>query len=176
MAGSMAEPAGAVKRGGKRRPAVSAEPQLADRLALRQLVEDYARGCDRRESLAVAGLFTEDGRLVQHREGAEADPPASDTRGRAAIAELIEGLGRFEVTTHFLGQQSLTFDGDTAQGETYCLAHHLYRRDGERRNRVMSIRYLDRYRREGPGWRFTERRLAVDWVEDRPLRPDRDQR
>ena len=155
---------------------MSAEAQFLDRLALRQLVEDYARGCDRRQPVAVAGLFTEDGRLIRHREGAEAEPPASDTRGRAAIAELIDGLARYEVTTHFLGQQSLTLDGDTAQGETYCLAHHVYGREGERRNRVMSIRYLDRYRREEPGWRFAERRLAVDWVEDRPLRPNRDQR
>lgn len=35
---------------------------------------------------------------------------------------------------------------------------------------VMHIRYDDRYRRVGGGWRIAERRLHVLWDEDHPLR------
>ena len=33
----------------------------------------------------------------------------------------------------------------------------------------MSIRYLDRYLRVDGIWKFEERRLAVDWTDDRPI-------
>ena|ERR1700681_308297 len=140
--------------------------EITDRLALRQLVEDYAHGCDRRETGAVARLFTEDGRLAKI---GVAGQPTTETRGRAAIEVLLDGLRRYDATTHFLGQQSVIVDKDTARGETYCLAHHIYRNDGDWYNRVMGIRYLDTYRRQDARWRFEDRRLVVDWIEYRPM-------
>ena len=80
-------------------------------------------------------------------------------------------LSRYEVTTHFLGQQSVSFDPDDpdrATGETYCLAHHLHVVGEARVNDVMSIRYQDEYVREAGRWRFATRTLFVDWTERRP--------
>jgi hypothetical protein len=148
------------------------ELRLADRLALRALVESYARGVDRRDLDGVAALFTPDGVLASHRGDPAVVPELSSRHGRAEIVAALQMLHRYEVTSHLLGQQTLWFDdadADHARGETYCLAHHLWERDGERVNRVMSIRYQDRYAREGGEWRFAERRLAIDWQEDRPI-------
>jgi hypothetical protein len=33
---------------------------------------------------------------------------------------------------------------------------------------VMSIRYLDRFVRTDAGWRFSQRRLLIDWTDTRP--------
>jgi hypothetical protein len=125
----------------------------------------YARGCDRRDFEGVASLFAEDGRLVLVDRDIVLE-------GRAAIAERLEVLKRWRVTTHFVGNYLSEVDGDEGTGETYCLAHHLY----DDRIYVMSIRYLDRYTRTVEGWRFAERALHVDWSEDRPFSPPDDRR
>jgi uncharacterized protein (TIGR02246 family) len=141
--------------------------ELLDRLALRQVVEAYARGADRRDGAGMAALFTDNGRLASYDGEPGAAPPLFDRRGREAIGKAMAGLNRYEVTTHLLGQQSVTIDGDRATGETYCLAHHISERDGRKENRVMSIRYQDVFVRLDGHWLMEERVLAVDWIETR---------
>lgn len=137
-----------------------------DRLVLRQLVEAYASGCDRRDFDAVTGLFTEAGRLAIYRHDGEL---TREGIGRQALRPMLAGLARYDATTHFLGQQSTTIDMNRATGETYCLAHHVYRRGQRRWNRVMSIRYWDTYCRSDSRWFFEDRSLFVDWIEYRPM-------
>lgn len=143
--------------------------RLGDRLALRELVEAYARGVDRLDIDAVVALFTPDGTLeITHRDGAA---PAALREGREAIAAALEGLRRYGVTAHHLAQQSLWFDADDpdrASGETYCTAHHVRVVDGTAIDRIMSIRYLDTYER-ADGWQIAHRRLVVDLVDEHPI-------
>jgi hypothetical protein len=75
------------------------------------------------------------------------------------------------VTTHFNGQSTVTLNGDRATGESYCLAHHLYTEDGERKLMVASLRYLDTFAKVDGTWLFAERRLYVDWTETRLSHP-----
>ena len=140
----------------------------SDRLDLRSLVDRYAVGADRRDAATVAALFEEDGRLLVHRNG-EGSPATSEVIGRTALEAAIASLVRWTSTTHLVGQQVVEVDGDEATGVTYCLAHHLGDRGDPSRNRVDSIRYLDRYRRHPGGWRFVERRLCFDWTEIRTV-------
>jgi len=126
---------------------------------------------DRREPDAVAALFCEDGVLAIYEGDPDVVAPDRVRTGRAEIATALAGMSRYEVTTHFLGQQMVDVDGDAATGETYCMAHHISEVDGARRDKVMAIRYLDRYRRVGGEWKIEERRLAVDWTDDRELPP-----
>jgi len=145
-----------------------ASVRAADRLALRELVETYARGADRREAELVASLFGATGVLSRADAPGE---PGWTRNGAAEIEGPMRRLSRYEVTTHFLGQQSVSFDADDpdrATGETYCLAHHLHVVDEARVNDVMSIRYQDEYVREAGRWRFATRTLVVDWTERRP--------
>ena len=142
---------------------------LVAREALRRVVERYAQGVDRRDPHAVAALFTEDGALEIYDGDPDTIEPQRVRRGREEIATALERLDRYEVTTHFLGQQSVDLDGDRARGETYCLAHHLYTADGVRRDHVLSIRYLDDFRREDSEWLIARRRLAIDWSDERTV-------
>jgi uncharacterized protein (TIGR02246 family) len=145
------------------------EPNTADRLALRDLVDAYARHVDRRDAEAVAALFTVDGRLVSRLHDAGTDNPIV-RRGRDEIAQaLVAGLERYVATTHIVGGQVVTMEGDGASGHTVCLAHHVYENDGSRRLLVMAVRYTDRYARQEGGWGFAERQLHLDWKEDRAL-------
>lgn len=147
---------------------------LLDRAALRRLVEAYASGVDRREAHAVAALFVETGRLAIYEGDPSQVEPVRVRNGPEEIASALAGLTRYAVTTHFLGQQSVDFDGDGAHatGETYCVAHHITETGEGRLDRVLSIRYLDRYVRVDAEWRIEERRLAIDWADEREMSGD----
>jgi hypothetical protein len=72
---------------------------------------------------------------------------------------------------HFLGQTTiLTLTRDRGTGETYCMPHHLTI-DGESRRRLMiaALRYMDTFVKMDGTWLFAERKLYVDWLEERAL-------
>jgi hypothetical protein len=147
-----------------------ADQVVADKVALRDLVDSYAHHVDRRDAQAGASLFAAGGRLVSHLDGAGGAGPIV-RQGRDEIAGALAFLDRYVATTHVVGGQTVTFgtDRDRATGETVCLAHHVYERDGERRMLVMAVRYADVYAREPGGWAFAERQLTLDWREDRVM-------
>lgn len=145
---------------------------LFDRLELRDLVDRYATTVDRGRPDETATLFTEDGQLRIFERGKP--DPVRERVGRRAIADAMKGLGRYDVTLHVIGNHTAVIDGDTATGETYCLAHHVRDVEGPDDTTVpydyvMHIRYLDRYRRTGEGWRIELRELQVELTEDRPV-------
>jgi uncharacterized protein (TIGR02246 family) len=141
---------------------------LADRLAIRQLVDDYARAVDVPDGEAAAALFVPDGELRIFERG---NPePVRGRDGREDIATAMSGLSRYDTTLHFVGNHYSTIDGDTATGETYCLAHHIREVEGQgTMDYVMAIRYLDAYRRTDEGWRIERRHLQLEFTEDRPV-------
>ena len=139
----------------------------ADRLAIRALVDAWARHADRREPERQAALFTEDGRVTVYMGEPETTEAVQVLTGRAELAAAFEALGTYEATTHFNGQHTVTLDGDRATGETYCLAYHLWTSDGQRTLMIMSIRYLDAFVRRDGQWLFAERQLITDWTDRR---------
>ena len=144
--------------------------ELADRLAIRELVDAYARCADRRDADGQKSLFTEDTRFVVYMDG-DGSEPTQELTGREALTPVFENLNTYSATTHFNGQSTIALDGDGATGESYCLAHHLYTDAGERKLMVASLRYHDTFVKLEGAWRFAERKLYVDWTETRPSRP-----
>lgn len=63
---------------------------------------------------------------------------------------------------HFVGNQTVNIDGDSAAGETYCFAIHWYTECEKRQQYTMYIRYQDEYRRENGDWYFSQRAIEVD--------------
>jgi hypothetical protein len=49
------------------------------------------------------------------------------------------------------------------------MAHHVTISGGKRRLMVAAIRYLDTFVKTDGAWRFAERLLYVDWIDERPL-------
>ncbi len=142
--------------------------EAADRLAIRGLVDAYAFCADTRDAEGQKALFTEDTRFVVYMAG-EGSDATDDLRGRESLTPVFDNLNTYDVTMHFNGQSTVALDGDRAAGEAYCLAHHVYSDDGERKLMIAAIRYEDTYVRTGETWRFAERRLYVRWTETRTL-------
>ena len=143
--------------------------EAADRLAIRELVEAYAHCADRRDANGQMSLFTEDSHFVVYMN-AKDPTPSMELRSREALAPVFADLNKYDATTHFLGQSTIfTLTGERATGEAYCLAHHVTVDGGKRRLMLASLRYLDTYVKIDGAWLFAERRLYVDWLEERAL-------
>jgi ketosteroid isomerase-like protein len=144
--------------------------EQADRLAIRELVDAYAHCADRRDADGQKSLFTEDTHFVVYMDG-QGSEPTQMLDGREALTPVFDDLNRYQATMHFNGQSTITLDGDRATGESYCIAHHLFTEDGERKLMVAWLRYRDTFVKVDSTWLFAERNLYVDWTETRPSRP-----
>jgi ketosteroid isomerase-like protein len=141
----------------------------ADRLAIRELVEAYARCADRRDAKGQMALFTEDTHFVVYLDAR--DPtPSQELHSRESLAPVFDDLNKYAATMHFVGQSTiLTLTSDRGTGEAYTLAHHLTIDGGKRRLMIAALRYSDIFVKNGGAWLFAERRLYVDWLEERTL-------
>jgi len=143
--------------------------EVADRLAIRELVDAYAHCADRRDVQRQKSLFTEDTHFVVHMDGPGSEP-AQVLDGREALTPIFENLKTYKATMHFNGQSTVALDGDRATGESYCMAHHLSVDEAGRRSlMVAAIRYLDTFTRIDQDWYFAERKLILEWSETRSL-------
>lgn len=142
--------------------------EAADRLALRELFDAYAHCADRRDAEGQQALFTDATTFAVHMDG-EGSEPTYVLHGRAALAPVFEDLNRYETTTHFNGQSTVTIDGDRAAGESYTIAHHVFTEDGNRKLMIASLRYLDTFAKIDGRWYFAARTLILDWSETRAM-------
>src|SRR5205085_1755055 len=119
---------------------------------------------------AVPGSDDENTHFVVYMER-PASEPTQVLDGREALTPVFDDLNRYEATMHFNGQSTVILKGDRATGESYCIAHHLFTEDGERKLMVAWIRYRDAFVKADDGWLFAERNLYVDWTETRRSHP-----
>jgi hypothetical protein len=140
-----------------------------DRLAIRELVEAYAHCADRRDAKGQMSLFAADAHFVVYMN-AKDPTPSQEFHSREALAPVFAELNKYDATTHFVGQSTIfTLSDNRGSGETYCLAHHVTV-DGEKRSlMIASLRYLDTFVKIDSAWLFAERRLYVDWIDERVL-------
>jgi SnoaL-like domain len=141
--------------------------ELADRLAIRELVDAYAQCADRRDAHGQKSLFTEDTHFVVYMDG-QGSEASQVLDGREALTPVFDDLNRYQATMHFNGQSTITLDDDRATGESYCIAHHLFTDNGDRKLMVAWLRYGDTFVKVDGAWLFAERNLYVDWTETRP--------
>ena len=143
--------------------------ETADRLAIRELVEAYAHCADRRDARGQMALFTVDTHFVVYMD-AKDRTPSQELHSREALAPVFDDLNKYAATMHFVGQSTiLTLTGDRATGEAYTLAHHLTVEGGKRRLMIAALRYDDTFVKNDGAWLFAERKLYVDWIEERVL-------
>jgi ketosteroid isomerase-like protein len=144
--------------------------EQGDRLAIRELIDAYAHCADRRDAEGQKALFTDDTHFVVYMDG-QGSEPSYAFDGREALSPVFEDLNRYQATMHFNGQSTITLGLNEATGESYCIAHHLFTEDGERKLMVAWLRYEDAFIKLAGNWYFSERKLYLDWAETRPSQP-----
>src|ERR1700729_631071 len=107
--------------------------ETADRLAIRELVEAYARCADRRDAQGQMSLFTVDTHFVVYMN-AKDSTPSQELHSREDLAPVFADLKKYDATMHFVGQSTIfTLTDDRATGKAYCIAHHLTLKSEKRR-------------------------------------------
>jgi SnoaL-like domain len=125
---------------------------LEAREEIRQLVSRYALALDSRDIATLAGLFVEDVRTADGRQG------------RAALTDWFDAQMRpFTTTFHLIGNHVIDLvDDDHAEGVVYCRPEHEV---GDLWI-VMPLQYWDRYERRDGHWFFRSRSVHVFYAAD----------
>ena len=142
--------------------------EAADRLAIRELFDAYAHCADTRDAEGQKALFADDTRFAVFMDGPGTDP-SYVLEGREALSPVFDDLNRYDVTMHFNGQSTVILNGDTATGDSYTIAHHVFTEDGVRKMMVAWLRYLDTFTKVAGTWYIAERQIILQWSETRPL-------
>ena len=141
--------------------------QAADIRAIRNLVDQYAYCADTRDAQGQIALFTEDTRFIVFMD-AKASEPTQVINKRADLFPVFDNLNTYRATMHFNGQSTvLELNDDKATGITYCIAHHQTINDGVQKLMIANIKYHDSFVKQDGKWLFAERKLMVDWIENR---------
>ena len=141
--------------------------QAADIQAIRNLVDQYAYCADTRDAQGQMALFTEDTRFIVFMD-AKAPEPTQVINKRADLFPVFDNLNTYRATMHFNGQSTvLELNDDTATGITYCIAHHQTINDGVQKLMIANIKYHDSFVKQNGKWLFAERKLMVNWIENR---------
>jgi uncharacterized protein (TIGR02246 family) len=133
--------------------------ELVEKAAIRELMTRYARSNDRRDFDSMTSTVTADAYASYgdwERQGVE------NIVGRLAY-------NRPHRATHFLGDQDIRIDGDSAAVETYAIAYS--RVEGTESMRMSGLRYQDKMVRQDGQWLVRHRVLLTDWRALVPLDP-----
>jgi len=145
-------------------PIDAAIRDLLDRAAIHDVLLRYARGVDRKDLDLVAACFTPDAAY----EGALAHGTIAE-----ALARLRDSMARYDSTMHFIGNQLIEIDGETANSETYAVAYHRLAEAGVAKLFTVGVRYLDELARNSDGWRIRRRAVKMEWQRIEALAPSR---
>lgn len=136
--------------------------EMADREAIRDCMYRYSRGIDRSDPEMLRSAYW---------------PGAMDYHSGFAgtVEEFIEWamprLAEMTDAVHMIGNILIRLDGDTAKVESYFWSVSI--NPGEERRQVMvSGRYLDRFEKRSDEWRIAERWVVHDWFEEGPVNRD----
>lgn len=133
----------------------------SDRICIRDIAYLYATAVDRRDYELFESIVTENGKIYG---------PGFCLEGLDQIKNGIKaGIERYKITFHAVHNHVVTVEGDSGEGEIYCVASHIYESESGDRKLDWGIRYQDKYLRTAAGWRLQNRELILDWTQDLAL-------
>jgi SnoaL-like domain len=140
--------------------------QMQDRIAIRELIDEYTYCADTRNIEGHMALFTEDTQFEVYMDE-KIPEPTQVVRGNKNLFPVFNDLNQYDSTMHLNAQCTIKMDGDRATATTYCRAYHLKLLDGAQKLMVAGIRYYDTIVKQNSQWLFAQRKLKVCWIENR---------
>lgn len=131
-----------------------------DHVSIQRLMYRYARCADTRDYAGFASVFCED---------AVFDFMGNEVTPYGAIEQMMHALDKYTATLHQVQNVFYEVDGDSAEGETYCIASHLFDDEDGTSKIDMGIVYRDRLRRGAEGWRIARRVFDLLWTQTTPV-------
>ena len=132
---------------------------LLARAEITDVIKRLARGTDRLDEAQMASCY--------HPDGFD-DHNSFRGSGTDFAKWVCEVLPHFEATHHFIADPYIRLDGEVAQVDTYCEAHHV----GAGSDMILGLRYVDRFEKRDGRWLIAERVCAFDWTYTVPFDPE----
>ena len=150
------------------------EAGVADKLAIRDALQRYCRGLDRRDLEMALSAFHDD---AQVRHGLFAGSGHDWVRfvlskpivDRIGIGDEDPALDVVESQQHHLTNQLIELQGLLAYSETYYVEYTMCLRGGERYLTSAGGRYVERYECRDGAWKIIERDAVRDWDSVSPI-------
>ena len=150
----------------------------ADRDAIFELTARYARGLDTHDFDVVASCFAPN-IIVSYQHPKPGVDIVCGPGVEKAIERLRGILGNMNRSTHFVGNKSLSIEGDVGQMELYSTSHMIFtnlnpsgaaQAPGTKSLRTRGLLYRNKAVRQPDGqWLFTEILHGVLWEILQPL-------
>ncbi len=139
--------------------------ELADRVAIQDVIARVAIALDRRDPEMLGSCFTRD--AVFEYVG------VSKSTGAENIKWAAKRMERYSSSQHTLTTQRIQMRGDEADAETYAVNYFFAKQDGEEREvMVNGGRYSDLLVRSGGRWQIQRRTLTLMWQRGKSLQYD----
>ena len=137
--------------------------EIADRMALKDLVDTFSNLADTKEIDKQVQLFTEDAEVTSY----QGDKQTSHLKGRKELAERFRAfLDQFTTVYHINGQQTVKIDGDKATGIAYAQVVLVSEKNGKRTMLTQGVRYSDEYERQDGKWLISKRISHFEWSKE----------
>jgi hypothetical protein len=139
---------------------------LADRAALKELVDRVSILADNKEFDRQVLLFTENAISETFANGKS----ILKLQGRKAMAEAFGVfLKDFDTIYHFNGQQVVTVNGNMAAGTVYCTVTLIGNEQGKKVKTTIGAVYRDDYVREDDQWLIAGRIGNFAWQDKQEI-------
>lgn len=133
--------------------------QVEAQQALHQLNAKFSRALDRMDRALLVSLLSDDAQIDC---GAHKGPAA------AFVTAVTSADPALERSFHSISNEYFQVDGDQAVGEVYVINISTIVEAGQKLDRLIGGRYLDRYQRTHGQWQVTQRVFVHDWNMTRP--------
>ena len=138
--------------------------QVADRLAIQDVLHLHCRGLDRLDKSAIESAYWPD---------AEVDYGSYMGSAHVFAGLVVGALGQaYELTLHSLSNPLVTFSNNRAWSESSVHAAHLLQ--GTREEMLFYGRYLDKLEKRDGQWKILHRQVVIDWSKRLQVEDERD--
>ena len=131
---------------------------VLDRMAIADVIDDYAAAVDGRDWALLSSLFTADATLDYTSSGGP-----RGTRDEV-VGWISQSLPLVTLTQHLVTNKRISVTGDSAASSCSLLNPLVFAGDDGAQLLLLGGRYEDRWRRTSDGWRITERVHVTDWT------------
>jgi hypothetical protein len=136
--------------------------EMADKAALKELIDEVSMLADKRDVHAQVQLFTENAISDTYADG----NLILGLKGRTAMeAAFTNFLKNIDTVYHFNGQQQFTINGDYATGSSYCMITLIGIENGKKMKTTIGAIYQDDYVYENHHWLIAKRTGSFVWQE-----------
>jgi 3-phenylpropionate/cinnamic acid dioxygenase small subunit len=134
--------------------------EIADRLAIDDLLTRYAQAIDTKDYALLQSVFAPDAVLDYTSAG------AIQGGYDEVVGWLEKALANFPTTQHFVTNRTVALEGDRATSHSYFYNPMGWKSDDDRL-RVFFVGgyYDDRLERRSEGWRIVERVVETAWYQ-----------